>query len=377
MKRRFQRVARDGAAVFIGLAVAVGVGEGLLRVFWPQRSSVTLGMFRSDPEAGYRLRANYSNEVRLAEYRTRIFTDNEGYRVPEVGQETPTGARRLLAIGDSFTFGVGVDAEDAWPEVLRTELSEAGAPAWTVRNGGVGGYGPLRSSRLFLSSQSAWDPAVVVHALYVGNDLEDPKPETFRTNPQVKNGRMVSVGRHPLMNLRIWVRVHSHFYIFVRNRFHAVYMASGLAPLSQYFDPSALAEWPPRIRDVGWPAGQAAIDETARWCRDRGVGYLVVIVPTRYQVDDESWDAHRKAWKLPPDAFDRDHAQRVVGRHLQERGIPVIDLLPILRDAARTGAHLYYGNDPHWTAEGHRLAALETARRIADLGWTSIETARR
>ena len=41
--------------------------------------------------------------------------------------------------------------------------------------------------------------------------------------------------------------------------------------------------------------------------------------------------------------------------------IPVLDLLPPMRDAADAGQRLYYGVDIHWNAVGHEVAARSVA----------------
>src|SRR5687768_7053724 len=115
----------DVAALLLGMIAAACAGELLLHFFWPQRSSVTAGMFEPDSAAGYRIRSNYRNEVRVPEYRTAIFTDSQGYRVPRRNPERASDCRRLLAIGDSFTFGVGVDAETAFPLRLEEALAQS------------------------------------------------------------------------------------------------------------------------------------------------------------------------------------------------------------------------------------------------------------
>jgi hypothetical protein len=240
-----------------------------------------------------------------------------------------------------------------------------------VRNGGVGGYGPLRTARLFVSSQAAWDPAIVVHAIYVGNDLEDPRPADFLEVPRVRDGRMVGEAMPSPRAVRFWLRIHSHLYAFLRDRLHGVYRASGLAAHSQYLDPVGLAAWPERITGRGWPAGRDAIDEIAAACAARGARYLVVLVPTRWQVDDAAWERYRRAWGLADDAFERGHAQREIGAFLESRGIPCIDLRPALREAADEGAEPYYEGDPHWTRDGHRVAAESIAAWLRAQGWVA------
>ncbi len=52
--------------------------------------------------------------------------------------------------------------------------------------------------------------------------------------------------------------------------------------------------------------------------------------------------------------------QRKVTAYCRSRGIAYLDLLPRFRAANPTGRRwLYLGEDPHWTAAGHALAARE------------------
>jgi hypothetical protein len=363
-----RRFLLDASLLAVGMLTAAGIGEALLRSFWPQRSDVTVGMFESDPQAGYRLRSHYSSEVRVPEYRTRIITDAEGYRTSD--SETPLpDAVRLLAVGDSFTFGVGVDAEKAFPEQLEARLNAGSGSAWDVRNGGVGGYGPLRTARALRGRQAKWQPNVIVHAVYVGNDLEDSDPGALLQDTPVKDGRLITPGHHPLLQLRLALRTRSHLYTFLRQNLYGVYRASGLWQRSQYLDPIGLAVWPARVTEVTWPAGQAAIADIRDWAVEHDARYLVVVIPARWQVSDEAWDRYRKAWRKPNEEFDRGRAQREVFAVLEEMEIPAVNLLPALRRAETSGTRTYYRQDPHWTPAAHDLAAQLIHHKMADLGW--------
>jgi len=364
MSRR-RALAANLLALVFGTVVAVAAGEFLLRLFWPQRSPVTVGMFRQDPDAGFRLQEGFRNEVRTPEFRTKILVDADGYRVPERLEPPASGARRLLVTGDSFAFGVGVDAEEAFPERLAERLG----PGWWVRNGGVGGYGPLRSSRLLILRQAAWEPEVLVHAFYLGNDLEDPKPDRFLEYPRVVRGRMVAPGRPAWVELRLFLRTRSHLYSFLRERLYGLYRWSGLSTRGQYLEPVGLAEWPPKIADVGWPAGRDALREMRDWAVAADVRLLVVLVPAKYHVEDEAWRVYREAWGGPAPRFDRDHARREVAGFLDEIGVTCLDLTDALREAAAAGTGLYYPVDRHWTAAGHELAAERIVAELASRGW--------
>jgi hypothetical protein len=353
---------------------AIVLGEVFLRTFWPQRPASVVGIFRADPFAGFSLQPNCRKEIRTPEYRIDVLTDAEGYRIARADTHQGDGRpSRILVIGDSFAFGIGVNAEAAFPEKLE-DLLAASAEDWEVRNGAVGGYGPLRSSRLLIHRQSTWKPEILIHAFYVGNDFEDSDPKTFLTRPLVKDGRMFTPGSHSLHQLRLMLRTRSHLYLFLREHLYDLYRASGIARRAQYLEPVALAEWPPLIRSTGWPAAQSALREIRDWSRTHGVRYLVVLVPAKYQVEEKSWEDYREAWDLPESAFDRDHGQRVAGAFFEELGVPVLDLLPVMRAESSGGRPFYYAVDRHWTEAAHRLAADQLLEKLISLGWIRSES---
>jgi hypothetical protein len=79
------------------------------------------------------------------------------------GQPDPRGARRIVTVGDSFTFGDEVDDHETWPAQLEIILQEK------VVNAGVFAYGIdqayLRAVRLL----DVYDPSVVVLAFISSN----------------------------------------------------------------------------------------------------------------------------------------------------------------------------------------------------------------
>lgn len=95
-------------------------------------------------------------------------TNALGLRDDEVADD---GRARILAIGDSCTFGWGVEQGEAYPQVLQTLLDASPhAGRFRVVNAGIPGY-TSHHGRLYLDAQGrALHPAVVV-ASYGFNDI--------------------------------------------------------------------------------------------------------------------------------------------------------------------------------------------------------------
>ena len=102
------------------------------------------------------------------------------------------------------------------------------------------------------------------------------------------------------------------------------------------------------------------------WTRERGTRLVIVAIPIGGQVYPGLWEHAQKLFGLDPRDFDLDKPQRLIAEIGEEHGVPVIDLRPALRQAARDGPELYYRNDIHWMARGHDVAAREIVRQLVD-----------
>lgn len=90
-----------------------------------------------------------------------------------------------------------------------------------------------------------------------------------------------------------------------------------------------------------------------------------VLIPDEFQVDDDLWA--RVAAALPGERLERDRPQREIGQYLDARGIPYVDLLPLLRSVdpfPDRSRHLYHLRDTHFNARGNRVAASGLAQLV-------------
>lgn len=107
--------------------------------------------------------AKYIPDERLGHRPNPAYPDHDEYgfrnqRVPETAH--------VVTLGDSQTYGNGVEAEQAWPAVLEARTGRS------VYNMAFGGYGPVHSLMLW-DQASTLKPEVVIEGLYSGNDLYD------------------------------------------------------------------------------------------------------------------------------------------------------------------------------------------------------------
>ena len=81
----------------------------------------------------------------------------EGFRVADPTQIPDSGLPRIVALGDSNTYGYGIQAESAWPEVLNRALRQA-----SVVNMGTLGYTSFQGYQTLRKYGDALKPAALI-----------------------------------------------------------------------------------------------------------------------------------------------------------------------------------------------------------------------
>ncbi len=114
------------------------------------------------------------------------------FRSAEIGPHRP-GVVRVVVIGDSFTEGMGVKEEDAYPRVLHRLLNTgAEAGRWEVFNCGRRGYDFPALYDLF-GTVLGFEPDVVIYGMVLNDPLRTPAFEArqaYRNDWILDRGRM-------------------------------------------------------------------------------------------------------------------------------------------------------------------------------------------
>lgn len=157
--RAWVLISRAGAAIVVPRAPELGsIMVSDPATLWAMRPNV----------GAFSVEAFYEGAERVALPAVfRVSTDALGTRAVPGRPDAPR--RRILALGDSTTFGLGVDDADAWPARLQA-LANARRPAgqWGVYNAGVTGHSIAQSARALRRLAPALRPDFVV--LTAGNN---------------------------------------------------------------------------------------------------------------------------------------------------------------------------------------------------------------
>jgi hypothetical protein len=129
--------------------------------------------------------------------RARVETNSCGMRGPETSLLKPLGTYRIALLGDSFTFGWGVEQSQSFAQRLEDNLNRIsqGNPRFEVLNFGVPGYSTFQEVAHFLEIGLEFDPDEVL-VFFVQNDFDMPfyVPDTSRPGSILSSAEFLRLG---------------------------------------------------------------------------------------------------------------------------------------------------------------------------------------
>lgn len=334
-RRAFGRAARAarllGERVLLvgfGLVVAALAGELALRLLqrdplWPpllpEPYVDNALLYRETPTRLYELRPGAEGVVGRSRVRIRInaagFRDDREYPLRK-----PPGVRRVLVLGDSFSFAGKVALEQTFARRLESLLNAAQPGRYQVLNLAVPGYNS-RQEMLALGERGlAFEPDLVIVAFVLNDAL--PAAQLVPQRARV-----------PLALRRLLKRFELiQFVAGASKRLPAILAGRSFKGGSEAAD---LAPGSP-----GWATVQSALLEIKRLSAQAAAGLLLAIWPMFEELDGDY-------------PFGDEHAQ--VARFCAENGIDVLDLLPSFR--GRKPAALWVAHDDHHPNAAAQLVA--------------------
>jgi hypothetical protein len=381
-------LARLGLAA-LGVLAALLVLELGLRLLYPHVPII-------ERHAGLGTRGRPNLDVRKAfgghERVVRVATNADGLRGPGLPSAKAPGTRRLLALGDSFTFGAAVEQEEAWPWRLQ-ELLNRSCPGrrYEVVNAGMSGYGTGQARLLYSSLEQRLRPDVAILGLSVVNDLLDDlcieeassRPKTtapcftleddrLSLTPPAAPAPTPSAGWRPRPRVIDFMLGQAKRLTVWHPGLLTLVGRTGYRPALPYM-PATVASWyDPQYSEPGWRLTRHLLRDLRDHLAARDVPFVVLVIPASLQVDFGLQAALRLLGEGQPAVrafFDEPtRPQRLVGEFCREAGLECVDPLPALLEAERAGTRTYYAMDQHWMPAAHALAAEAVARRLRDRG---------
>ena len=165
----------------------------------------------TNPEISYELKPNSSEYA----YRSTVTTNSLGFRSPEIDPNKPL----LVFLGDSITFGYGVNDNETITSRIQAEI-----PEWSVLNTASPGYNLRQQTAVYRGKIKKLDPKALV-LIFHFNDVEDfgvaklddqgiLRPEGWQPTERICTP--IERGILQFIPGKCWLDMHSAFYIAVK-----------------------------------------------------------------------------------------------------------------------------------------------------------------
>jgi len=292
-----------------------------------------------DPVCRIKQLPNARGFVRCPEYAMEILTNDHGLReIRPTRHDRPAGQTRVLCLGDSFTCGLGVQAEETFAKATE-RLS-----GHEVLNAGVAATGTAEQLAWYVEEGRKFQPDLVVLALCVNDFGDNTRGGLFSFAADS------SLVQHPAVETRTlhWLRklrrlpgygtwfAQSHFL----NRFKQAFAHRHHGRLTE----EAAGQAPPvQVLHHEMVLMQALLRELRLEVENDGSALLVMPIPAL------------KGSGLP------EQQLAELGTFLDHQGFAWLDLRPEFSNEE------YYPVDGHWTATGHARAASILADALTAL----------
>jgi hypothetical protein len=385
-------------AIVLALVVALVIAEVVLRVRERMRgASEAVGSFDSVtqfcaprhhclvPNGHYR-HASY-------EYSTSWDNNSLGMRDREHPRQKPANTYRILALGDSFVQGHGVELADTMAVHLEASLNvPPRSQTVEVLNGGVFGYSPMLEYLYLREIIGTLQPDAVIVGFYLGNDVGEDAFYSSRahTAPDgtisfddrewpwskivqaldgsatIASSNAPATAPHAPAGETVWERTKDGL-----RSLRTVALVKGSLEAMQYparrerefalvrahrgdvqYD-LGLVNYPVLDREqrlAYWQQSKLYLSKIAALCREHGVRMILLVIPPVERLIGETH-------------FDEPYT--VLDDIGKELAVPVVQLLPDF--LGQPPDVLYYPYDRHWTPEGQRQAAEVLDRELRHL----------
>ncbi len=352
---------------------------------------------------------NHQERIKQLEMEYDFATNSQGLRYREIPLKKPIGNRRIFVVGDSFTEGAGVEANEIFTTLLEKSFTDTESDINFI-NAGLRGAGPLQYARIFLHLGLKYQPDGLLICLYANDVTDMPEyltPKDFKLRPRLLTRRekllynlyprmvvmwkkfqrsrhqsranpefvelvsehALSIGKSPEAIATWKASLPANLVMAVqKGEFTGAYLSYGL--LKPHYWSDALDIDTPRA-ERKWHSLAITLEKITSIAKQQGIEAAIVYLPAVFQYNVDAYRStnpriatgmiYRQHWLT-----EQTEAQKRLAAWCRQRRVPFLDLTATFRQAAIKNKQLNWDLDIHWRPAGHRVAATEIERWIKE-----------
>ncbi len=289
------------------------------------------GYFVSNQFYGYELAKNFKGTYAQPEFTIAIDTNSEGLR--DIDHVSGKGEFKILALGDSFAFGNGVELSETYLSMLEHMLNNnPKGQKFSIIKAGVVGYSTY-NEKVYLEKQGLKYHPDMVMVQFWWDDLGVDQITYLADTGFLTTGKIRSNAQ-----LRLFLNRYFRSYALMRRVFTVISKKSLFAcriTKTSESQSSLNAKFAVTLREF---------KEIEALCGGSNISCLFILIPPKELV------YANKALQLQWQSF---------CDFLNNNNIQYLDTLPALSKAISRGEPVYFRIDPHLNKTGHKILAEE------------------
>lgn len=292
-------------------------------------------LFRFDPGLGWALKAGFRSDG--------MNTNVHGQRgtVDWPVARTP-GKKRLLIIGDSYTFGFKVRDEETYPSVLMSRY----LPGVEVINCGVPGYGTDQQVLQYEREGCSFRPDIVILGFYTRDLFRNDTGFRSYAKPVFElHGDDLVLANHVIPSPTELLRMYREGEKTIGP--NGLYLAEYGKRIFEKLDRRSLDENTPE-----WRITARILERFLRTAEGYGTQAFLLIIPNEEILQKDRSATHDTV--------------RLLGMECGRIGMPYLDLSPVLREKSKSDPRPLY--DGHFTSWGHEVTAEALYNELKNSG---------
>jgi hypothetical protein len=321
------------AVALAAITLSIVFLEGAARVYatvWGQERAIIY-----DAELGWHMLPHVHKISSFWGVNRPAVTNSHGWRDRERSYDRTPGVRRVVVLGDSMVFGLGVDDGER-----TTELLEQRCPGVEFINLGCCGYSADQYVRVLELEGFRYQPDAVILVLCMRNDVSClvNEQQEWWPKPYYRLEHDEPTLVKPRYTLSVFLRNNSYLAEFLYQKYPT--LEDRFRPAPEWQDRDPLPLFAALMRQMG---GE---------CAERHIRFLVA--PVYWQRAERS---------------EPTEDLRSIRAAVEQAGILTLDTHTLFSGPVRRGESAFVEDGVHWNAHGHEIMADFLEKQLRDLGW--------
>ncbi len=286
---------------------------------WIESKQDTIVKKIKDKTLGYRLEPGFKGKYKINSY---------GFRDYEYSENKPDNTLRIVNIGDSLTFGLGLKLESVYSKVMEKKMNCTlnTHKNYEVLNLGIFGYNTIQEYYLLKNEGLRFQPDIILLGFYY-NDSDLAKSLE-------KNGLLEKSNEDRSwtdVSLRDWLKK-SKLLLFVKTSILRDILHTNLNSIPSYMNA--------RVHETNWGTMKEYLNKMKLLCKTNDIDFVIVNFPSQFQLD-----FHESDWLI----------QKDISNFCLKESIPFLDLTPFF--VAQKEKELFVDEDSHPSRIGSQIAS--------------------